>query len=204
MRAFHNFHEHKVFKKCLNATFIALIPKKIRSWKGFQTYQPGGKCLKNHGEVLAIRINQMLGELIMNSQNAFIGWRQILDKVLIANECLHNMLKLGIPGIICKLDLEKAYNHVNCEFLSYVLGRCGFDTKWRKWIFACISMARFSILINGSPPGFFGSSQGLRQGDPLSPLLFVFVMDALSKKFSRTIVGGYLSGFRVNIRNAAP
>jgi hypothetical protein len=80
----------------------------------------------------------------------------------------------------------------------------GFGHKWRKWISACISMARFSILINGSSHGFFGSSRGLRQGDPLFPLLFVLVMDAFSRMLSRAMEGGFLSGFRVDNLNNTP
>jgi hypothetical protein len=84
---------------------------------------------------------------------------------------LDSRLRSGIPEVLCKLDLEKDFDHVNWDFLYYILRRDGFGSKWRKWISACISMARFSILINGSPHGFFSSSQGLRQGDPLSSSL---------------------------------
>ena len=107
--------------------------------------------------------------------------RQILDSVLIAFECIDSRLKTVIPGVLCKLDVEKAYDHVNWGFLMYMLQRYGFFDKWRKWIWYCISTVKFSILINGSPSDFFGSSRGIRQGDPLSPLLFDVIMEALSR-----------------------
>ena len=90
-------------------------------------------------------------------------------------------LREGTPRILCKLDLEKAYDHVNWDFLLSLLHRCGFPETWRKRIQFCISTMHFSILINGSSCGFFESSRGLRQGDSLSPLLFVIVMEALNK-----------------------
>jgi len=77
------------------------------------------------------------------------------------------------------------------------LRRCGFGEKWCRWIAHCISTVRFSVLINGSPFGFFSSSRGLRQGDPLSPLLFVFVMEALSRMISAAVRGGLLEGFKI-------
>jgi hypothetical protein len=124
------------------------------------------------------------------TQNAFVGGRQILDSVLITNESLDNCLKLVTPGVLCKLDLEKANDHVNWNFLLYLLRRCGFSDKWCSWIFFCISTARFSILVNGCSSGFFPSTRGLRQGDPSSPLLFLIVMEALSCMMKRVVDGG--------------
>ena len=124
--------------------------------------------------------------------------RQILDSVLITNEVLDSRLKVGLPGVLCKLDIEKAYDHVNWEFLIYLLRRCGFSGKWCNWIWFCISIVQFSILINGCPQGFFASSRGLRQGDPLSPLLFVIVMETLSRLMDRATIGGYISDFAVD------
>jgi hypothetical protein len=74
----------------------------------------------------------------------------------------------------------------------------GFGAKWWSWISFCISSIRFPILVNGSPKGFFDSSRGIRQGDPLSPLLFVFVMEALSRMLFARINDGLLEGFKVD------
>ena len=123
--------------------------------------------------------------------------KQILDYILIASESIDGKLKSGVLGVLCKLDVEKAYDHVSWDFLMYMLQRYGFLEKWRKWIRYCISIVKFSILINGSPSDFFGSSRGLWQGDPLSPLLFDIVMEALSRMLDVVASAGQFSGFSV-------
>ena len=89
--------------------------------------------------------------------------------------------------------VEKAYDHVNWDFLIYMLDRCGFPEKWRRWVFFCISTVKLSILINGISCGFFESFRGIIQGDPLSPLLFVIVMDAFSKMLDKVVRDGLMS-----------
>ena len=194
-------HVHAVgdFEKSLNATFIVLIPKKNGALD-IGDYRPIsliGCIYKILAKVLARRMAKVMDRLISENQNAFVGGRQILDASLVANECVDGRLRSKEPGILCKLDIEKAYDHVSWDFMLYLLKRMGFGEKWCSWIKCCISSTKFSVLVNGSAQGFFGGSRGLRQGDPLSPFLFIIVMDVLSRFISRAVSVGRLSGFRV-------
>ena len=127
--------------------------------------------------------------------------RQILDAVLIANEVIDLILKNNESGILCKLDIENAYDNVDWTFILTVMQNMGFGEKWIRWIKWCISTTSFSVLVNGTPTGFFQSSRGLRQGDPLSPYLFVIDMEVFSAFLKRVVEGGFLSGSRVKGRS---
>jgi hypothetical protein len=128
------FHEHCQFERSLNATFVTLIPKKhgADELKDFHPISLVGGMYKIIAKLLANRLSVVLGKIISPSQNAFVKRRQILDSVLIANECLDSRIKVALPGVLCKLNLEKAYDHVNWNFLLYLLRRCGFSAKWRR------------------------------------------------------------------------
>jgi hypothetical protein len=157
MKVFSAFHAKGMFEKSLNATFISLIPKipDAINLKDFCLISLVVGIYKIIAKVLASRLEIVLDKIISKSQNAFIKGRQILDPILISNECLDSRLRSREPGVICKMDLEKAYDHVNWGFLVYLLRWCGFGGVWCSGIQHCISSMRLSIVVNGSPKGFF-------------------------------------------------
>ncbi|RVW74136.1 LINE-1 retrotransposable element ORF2 protein [Vitis vinifera] len=168
-----------------------------------QAHQPFGGLYKLLAKVLANRLKKVIDKVVSHDQNAFVKGRQILDASLIANEVIDNWNKKGDKGVICKLDIEKAYDSINWQFLLKVMDKMGFGAKWLRWMWWCISTAKFSVIVNGTPAGFFSSSKGLHQGDPLSPYLFVMGMEVLSVLIRRAMEGGFISGCKIQRNRAA-
>lgn len=141
-----------------------------------------------------------MGDIISTSQGAFVKDRQILDEILIANECVEELKVKKGKGIMCKENLEKAYDQVDWNFLDYVMNKKGFGIKW---IAGCISSVHYAVLINGISKGFFHAKQGLKQGDLLSPFLFTLVSDNLNCLIKRAEEWGLVKGFKVENNNVS-
>ena len=186
-------------KKKSKCDFLVLIPKKhtVEDFKDLRLISLVGGPYKILTKVLANRIKMVMDKVISKSQNDFVEGQEILDAVLIANEIVDSTLRRKKCGLVCKLDIEKAYDSISWEFLYQAMGKMGFGSRWLSWIKWCISTASFSVLINRSPAGFFPSSRGLGQSDPLSPYLFVIGMEALSCLINRVVEGNYLFGGRI-------
>ena len=143
------------------------------------------KCISS---ILASRIKAILPNLINKAQSAFVPGRHISDNILLAQELLWNYHWSDTkPRCALKVDILKAYDSVRWSFLTTLLHKLRFPPRFIGWIHECITSPKFSVNINGELAGFFGSSRGLRQGDPLSSYLFVLVKDALSMLIQKRI-----------------
>lgn len=181
MMVFQDFFDRGFLDRGSDATYISLIPKKEGSERisYFRPKSLVGSTYKIISKCLALRLLKVLLSLVPKEQDTFLNGRNIVDRVLCANEVIDTRIREGRLGVVVKLDLEKAYDHVNWGFLLYVLRICGFGVRWREWIWKCIILASFSVMVNGVPKGHFGCIRGLHQGDPLSPLLFILVAGVL-------------------------
>ena len=157
MGFFLEFYEHNRFVKSLNSTFLVLIPKKrdATNIKDFNPVSLVGDLHKILAKVLANRLKMVVGQVVSETQNAFVEGRQILDAALIANEVVDALLQRKLSGVVCKLDIEKAYDHLDWDFLMKVMSKMGFGSKWTNWISRFISSTTFSVMVNDSPFGFF-------------------------------------------------
>ncbi len=171
-------------------------------------YRPISLCnvvYKLVAKTLANRLKKILPLIISENQSAFIPGRLIVDNVLVAYEALHHMKNWrgGKEGLLAlKLDISKAYDRVEWIFLEHIMRKLGFSNKWIKIVLSCVSTVSYSILINGEPKGRIIPSRGLRQGDPLSPYLFILCAKGLSSLIQAATNENFLHG--VVVARGAP
>ncbi|GKC67468.1 reverse transcriptase domain, reverse transcriptase zinc-binding domain protein [Tanacetum coccineum] len=151
--------------------------------------------------MLAERMKRMVGNVVGEAQNAFIKGRFILDGVLIANETMDYLKRKKKKSLLFKVDFEKAYDSINWRFLADIMKKMGFENKWCKWIDSCLRSSSMSILVNGSPSDEFRLERGVRQGDPLSPFLFILAAEGLNAIVNEAVEKGIFRGVAVEENN---
>ena len=183
----------------MNFTHIVLIPKK-NDPKYITEFRPislGNIVSRIISKVLANWIKIILPNVISDSQSAFVPGRNITDNTTVAFEMLHRMRnrRRGKTGhMAVKLDISKAYDRVEWEFLRRIMLKIGLPNQWVHLAMETVCTASYSILINGEPTGFITPSRGIKQGDPLSPYLFLLCAEGLSSLIRKAIDNHHLKG----------
>jgi len=139
--------------------------------------------------------------IIDDCQSAFLSDRGLMDNVVMANEVLEETRRKTKSGVCFKVDFEKTYDSVRWSFLLDMLRRLGFHDKWILWVKGFLASSYVSVLVNGSPSEEFKPSRGLRQGDPLTPFLFLVVAEGLARMVRQALRKDMLKGVKVGRNN---
>uniref|UniRef100_A0A2N9FBI7 Reverse transcriptase domain-containing protein n=1 Tax=Fagus sylvatica TaxID=28930 RepID=A0A2N9FBI7_FAGSY len=186
----------------INFTHVVLIPK-INDPRSVSDFRPISLCnviYKIISKVLANRLKGLLDFVVSESQSAFVPGRLITDNVAVAFELLHGLKskRNGKKGqMAVKLDMSKAYNRVEWIFLERLMAKLGFEGHWVALVMACIKTVSYSIILNGEPHGLINPSRGIRQGDPISPYLFLLCAEGLSSLIQQAALNKTIHGVSV-------
>ncbi|XP_078165205.1 uncharacterized protein LOC144559911 [Carex rostrata] len=176
-----NFYNGRSIRQINKAT-ITLIPKKqgaiqIAYFRPISVINTTAKIVT---EILANRLQPHLQSLVLNAQTAFVKGRSIMESFLVARELLNFISKNKIPSILYKVDFAKAFDTVDWCFLVSLLIERGFPPRWLSAVLNVLQTSSSTIRVNGSITDYFDHKRGLRQGDPLLPMLFILVTDSLN------------------------
>ncbi|CAL1352801.1 unnamed protein product [Linum trigynum] len=197
VKALDEFHISGFMPDSIAHSFLCLIPKKdaAEEVSDFRPISLVGSLNKVLSKVLIARLRPLMDRIVTRHQFAGVRGRQLHEASLIANELVDSRKRSGKPGVILKLDIEKAFDSVNWGCLLSAAASMGFSSKIQRWIKGIVSSTRLSVLVNGESTGYFKTERGLKQGDPLSPFFFNIAMDILSFMIQEACSEGFIKGF---------
>jgi hypothetical protein len=178
----------------INSALLTLLPKKndatlVKDFRPISLIHSFAKLIT---KLLANRLPGRLSELVSTNQSAFVKGRCIHDNFLLVQQTTRFLHQQKQPRILLKLDISKAFDSVSWLFLLEVLQRRGFGPVWQDMISGLLGSSSSRVLLNGVPGKVFYHRRGLRQGDPLFPMLFILVMDVLSSLIGKASSEGLL------------
>jgi hypothetical protein len=182
----------------LNSANIALIPKKdgAKEITDFHPITLIHAIAKLISKMMANRLAPFMNRLVSNAQSAFIKTRSIHDNFLYVRNLARKLHKSKTLSLLFKLDIKKALDSVRWDYLMDFLQHLGLPSKFRDWISAILASSSSRVLLNGIAGEPIKHGRGLRQGDPLSPLIFVLAIDPLHHLICKATDQGHLHRLR--------
>ncbi|KAK1613281.1 hypothetical protein QYE76_036954 [Lolium multiflorum] len=180
---FHSFYEGTIDLSRINRAFLVLLPK-IEAASHPSQFRPISlqNCvMKAITKVLTSRLQTVIQTLVDADQTGFLSGRRISENIVYAADLLRCCHVRKAPTIVFKIDFRKAFDSVNWESLLTILRARGFDERWCLWMEHILRSGLTAVLLNGIPGDWIKCRNGLRQGDPLSPYLFILVADVLQR-----------------------
>ncbi|CAM8931867.1 unnamed protein product [Rhodiola kirilowii] len=192
-----------VIPPTVNDTLIVLIPKQKNKVEKMEELRPISLTTvasKVIAKAIVNRLQLVLPEVISAEQSAFLKGHLITDNFIIAHECAHFIKNVTrgkkIVGSL-KLDMSKAYDRMEWDFLELIMIQLGFDKGWVRRIMNYVSSVRYCVRVNDNVSDFLIPQRGLRQGDPLSPYLFIICTEWISYYLHSLHHNAQIKGLRI-------